>query len=127
MTKFSEQIIQEESRINNYEGISLSLNKMRYVNATLSPEERMDYFLGFPIFHNRYFELGLLDYENTNVYGKYNKGLWGIAYPGSITPSADKESTNPIKLIDSQKEYYLRKTIEFCMENEIPLVLGTEN
>lgn len=111
-----------QNRISNYGAMFPSLNKLRYVNATLAMEDRMNYFMGFPVFHNRYFDLNFSDFQSANEFGKHNKGGWGIYVAGPVSQT-DEESASPIALLNSKDEYYLRKVISFCIEKGISIVL----
>jgi len=113
-----------ETKMQNITGYDLSLNKIRHINAAVEPELRMEYILNLPLFHTRYNSLGEGDFKDYGMFGPDNKGHW-IIFSGNIyAPELiDADSTTGYRAINEKQEFYLRKCIEYCMEEKIELLL----
>ncbi len=108
----------------NITGLNMSFNKLRYVNASIEPEERMYYILDFPLFHGRYREVIKWDFLHTSSFGEEDKGNWMLNYGTNNTlelnPAAD---VIEYRALNQKQEYYLRKIIEYCEANDRDLLL----
>ena len=111
-------------RPQNIPGVDMGFNKVRYLNATLEPYERLHYFLDFPTHHERYRELTKWDFLHSSSYGKDDKGNWGFMYGSSNTvelnPAVDFIE---YRALDQKQEYYLRKIIEYCEASDREMLL----
>ena len=111
-------------RPQNIPGVDMGFNKVRYLNATLEPYERLHYFLDFPIQHGRYKELTKWDFLHSSSYGKDDKGNWQLMYGSNNTvelnPAVDFIEYG---VLDQKQEYYLRKIIEYCKVGDRELLL----
>ena len=114
----------EEFKTENITGFPPSLNKARFTQAAVESEQRLDYFLTFPLYHSRYTQLNVKDFVKVGMIGPYNKGQWTIFAASSSSPMpADVTGESRIFLLSQKQEYYLRKLISLCREKEIPLLL----
>mgnify|MGYP002701597202 FL=1 len=111
-------------RRENISGLDISFNKLRYINATIEPQERLYYILDFPLYHSRYNSVTKWDFRHTSSFGEDNKGIWMLNYGSSNTlelePAADVVE---YKALNQKQEYYLRKIIEYCEANDRDLLL----
>lgn len=111
-------------RPQNIPGVDMGVNKVRYLNATLEPDERLYYFLDFPTQHGRYRELTKWDFLHSSSFGKDDKGNWELMYGSSNTvelnPAVDFIEYG---VLDQKQEYYLRKIIEYCEAGDRELLL----
>lgn len=115
----------EGSRVvTNTLGMRLSKEKYEAVWAS-TPDNRLSYLLGYPVYHSRYTELSREDFET------YKDTPEGIAYKG-FYPLFDtkefEEFPDVSEITDSRElepktEEYLRRIIALAKEEEIPLVL----
>lgn len=108
----------------NISGLNISLNKLRYINATIEPQERLYYILDFPLYHSRYNALVKWDFRHASSFGDDNKGIWMNNYGTNNTlelnPAAD---VIEYRALNQKQEYYLRKIIEYCEANDRELLL----
>lgn len=111
-------------RPQNVSGVGMSFNKLRYINATIEPQERLYYVLNFPLYHGRYKELKKWDFMHTSRFGEEDKGNWMIKY-GSTNALELKSTADVIeyRALNQKQEYYLRRIIEYCEANDRELLL----
>lgn len=108
----------------NLLGMPLSYNKWEALEAA-SAENKIDYFLQFPVFHSRY--NSLVKY-NFNLDNNGNQKFLGYYYTEQIV-AYEKEDIIDIRNvkecepISHKTEEYLRKSIELCQENNIDIIL----
>ncbi len=113
-----------ETQMQNIAGYGLSMNKLKHINAAVEPDQRMEYILNLPLYHTRYDELKKWDFRNHNIWGSDYKGHWVIFYGNLYTPTlVDASQVTGYRAIRDKQEFYLRKSIEYCQENEIELLL----
>lgn len=113
-----------ENQTENVSGLKWSVNKLKYVRAAIQPEQRTDYFLEFPLYHDRYNELLKWDYLNTSSLGEKDKGTWTIFYGNPYSPTLeDGKDVTSYRAINSKEEYYLRQTIQYCQSHDINLLM----
>lgn len=119
------EIMGEANWANNMSGMPPSMNKARYMNATVPVEKWADYFLDFPIFHQRYSELDSDDYAYMNSHGgPHSKGSWYAMYGGLTSrPASAFRQGNPINAITEKERFYLEQIIQYCDYHLIPLLL----
>lgn len=108
----------------NITGLNLSLNKLRYVNAAIEPEQRLNYLLTFPLYHGKYNSVIKWDFLHKTALGEDDKGTWEIlcnrfCLPGFIYA----DDVIEYRAMNEKEEYYLRKIIEYCGMNDIQLLL----
>jgi len=114
----------DESKMENVTGLSPSPNKLKYINTAVEPESRLDYLLDFPLYHNRYHSLSKWDFLHSSVFGLNDKGTWTIFYGNQYTPELIPASEiTEYRAVNEKQEYYLRKIIEYCNKNTLPLLL----
>jgi len=114
----------EMRRLQNVTGVSMGLNKICYINASIEPEERMYYILDFPLFHGRYRDVDKWDFLHTSIFGEEDKGNWMINYGSTNTAELDPVADIiEYRALDQKQEYYLRRTIEYCEANDRELLL----
>lgn len=113
-----------EVREDNIAGLSMSLNKLRYIHEAIEPKERLYYSLDFPLYHSRYNALVKWDFRHASSFGDDNKGIWMNNYGTNNTlelnPAAD---VIEYRALNQKQEYYLRKIIEYCEANDRELLL----
>lgn len=115
------------------ERISLSVSQLRSwwerillsINAT-DGQGWIEYALGMPKYHQRYGELDKADFSvlSFRANSKSEKGsiaLYGHAAEYELT---DVNQITAVKKIPAKRELYIRKIIELCQEEEIPIVLA---
>ena len=123
ITKHGRNFGTESNRSKNYLGLPLSVNKMNYVNATLNPDKRLDFFLDIPLIHSSYFNLKLNDL--TADMGKiYNKGQEALLHNSLSEISATRWTPSKSFFnLTEMDEYYIREIIKYCGEKSIPLLM----
>lgn len=112
--------------VKNTQAMRWSLDKLNAIEVSATDAYKTDILLGWPTFHSRYSDLGLQDF-NYFFWNKYTgiqsiPSSQGIVYPTSIMDVG--KVTESMELFSKQEEY-LRKTIELCRDNHIPLQLVT--
>lgn len=114
----------EMQHLQNITAVDMSLNKLRYINASLEPQERLYYLLDFPLFHGRYGEVTKWDFIHTSSFGEEDKGNWILNYGSNNKLKLDSAiDVIGYKALDQKQEYYLRKIIEYCVDNDRDLLL----
>lgn len=114
-----------EFKTENITGLPMSINKLNFVHAAVPLEERLDYFLTFPLYHNRYNRLTSRDFSSINPdLGAHNKGHWTRFYGSSTGKGLPNVSAvTMIRSLNQKQEFYLRKIISYCQERDLPLLL----
>lgn len=108
----------------NISGLNMTLNKLRYINATIEPEEKLYFMLDFPLFHGRYKEVTKWDFYHASSFGKDDKGTWFILYDSrNMLELNSAVDVIKYRALDQKQEYYLRKIIEYCEANNRELLL----
>ena len=121
---YSSEYQGEEAKMENVTGLSLSANKLKYINTAVEPESRLDYILDFPLYHSRYLSLSKWDFLHSSILGTNDKGTWTIFYGNQYSPELIPISgITEYRAINEKQEYYLRKIIEYCNKNALPLLL----
>lgn len=114
----------EIKHLQNITAVDMSLNKLRYINASVEPQERLYYLLDFPLFHGRYGEVTKWDFIHTSSFGEEDKGNWILYYGSNDKLKLDSVAdVIGYKALDQKQEYYLRKIIEYCEANDRELLL----
>lgn len=111
--------------IYNVMGMKPSLDKLEAIKVSFEPELWKDVILEWPTYHTRYTDLKKEDFERyfwnyQFSSGKIDSGY--MAYPEEEPELVSQEDTQ--ELLEKQ-EVYLRKIIELCQEENIPLLLFT--
>lgn len=110
-------------------GMKPSLNKWNAINAVNEEGPLMDKygaFFSFPYYHTRYDELTRKDYdkEQRSRYLGYKPDYTVISKKKLAKwEQIDRTGFDQAKAVDPRTERYLRKLIELCRDEEIPLVL----
>ena len=119
--EYSDYILQTK----NLTGMRFSENKIDAVKTSSLKDGWADLLLGFPTYHSRYSELTKEDFE----YFPWNRhpelkelsnASMDVVYPFRMIDIAGVEGSEPLK---EKEELYLRKIIELCQENGLPLEL----
>lgn len=111
-------------REDNIAGLSMSLNKLRYIQEAIEPKERLYYILDFPLYHSRYNALVKWDFRHASSFGEDNKGIWMNNYGTNNTLELNSAAdVIGYRAINQKQEYYLRKIIEYCEANDLELLL----
>lgn len=109
----------------NTNGMRLSMNKIEAIQVSSPQEQWLNLLLGFPIYHSRFNELKQIDFSRYpwNHFGTDDKGT-SVRYGSATTVAIEDASgiSTVIPMIDKE-ELYFRKIIEFCMNEDIPLLL----
>lgn len=96
-----------------------TLNKFRLVNDLFEGEERFEFYLPIIEFHSRWQSLTRADFKGVTSPSK-GAYLRTVINPQKETPvPAQDEMQNP----EPMPEKYLRKTIEYCLEKGVPVLL----
>ncbi len=113
-----------ESQTENISGLEYSFNKAKYVTDAVQQDLWVDYFLRFPLYHNRYGSLDKWDFSAISPMGKYDKGTWTVFYGNQYEANLDcAQDTTEYYAIDEKQMFYFRKIVEFCENNDINLLL----
>lgn len=115
---------EDQNQIKNTAGMKLSKNKLEAVKVSAPEDKWLNLMLGFPMYHNRFDELEMKDFNNfpwsdglENFKGSYL--LYGV---GNYEFESAEGVTECREIMDKQEEYLI-KTIELCKEKNIPLFL----
>lgn len=114
----------ERQYVNTY-GMKMSSNKVEAVQASAPQERWADLLLGLPIYHTRYTELTETDFRRYpwNISKHVSKG-GSVRYgSGTLTDYGDAADLVTIKEVNFKEELYLRKIIELCQSENLPLLL----
>lgn len=108
----------------NTYGIKGLLNKIQAVQLSAPQKKWNDLIFGLPVYHARYNELTQDDFTNffwntDRINYKGNSVRYGVGAYSLMDVSQITET----KKIQSKGESYFRKIIEYCQNEEIPLVL----
>ena len=121
--RFQDEFSGYQQQMTNTSGLKNGLIKLEAIAASCSMEDRLDFILQFPLFHGRYWELSENDFMHYNWSGEleFDKGS------APLYGRADAQMNTGADCIDylavgEKQEYYLKKIIRLCRENNIPLV-----
>ncbi|MCD7761928.1 MAG: hypothetical protein LUI14_01790 [Lachnospiraceae bacterium] len=109
----------------NITGLRFSMDRLRAVTVSAPQERWVELFFGLPVFHSRYTELT----ENDFSYFVWSDGLKenkGSGYRYGTTDSvglSDVSGITDVLELYEKEELWLRKIIELCLQEEIPIVL----
>lgn len=115
----------EGSRVvTNTLGMRLSKEKYEAVWAS-TPDNRLSYLLGYPVYHSRYTELSQEDFESykDTPEGKAYKGFYPLFDTKEFEEFPDVSEITDSRDLEPKTEEYLRKIIALAKEEGIPLVL----
>ena len=90
-----------------------------------SPEEEFDnYLLSYRLWHSRYSELGSSDFEEyyQRPAFEYYRGF-GINFTTAAQTRPEVDNVTDLTALYEKEEIYLRKIIELCQQEGIPLLL----
>lgn len=111
---------------NNVYGMHWNMDKLESIRASVSNTEGLvDIGLFFESFHNRYNELSLMDVSSDygdTVRTENNKGFYDYFLDYFCARPEFDDDVVPIPFVNKE-EYYYRLIIEYCQENNIPLLI----
>ena len=112
-------------QITNVCGMKFSLTKWNAIKASTPKENWENFVLGMPLWHSRYGELteNDLSYYPWTEDLELEKGTGIRTAKGGFTALADVTKMTETKPIHEKEELYLRKIIELCKSEDIPIVL----
>lgn len=107
-------------------GLRTSLNKWEDIKASVAEDDnRIAFLLNYPIYHSRYKELTVGDYQY-NFSKEHPRFLPGTIIRYNTEPQTPKIDIDQVKetieLYEKQEDY-LCKIIELCHDRNIPLLL----
>lgn len=112
--------------VNNVAGMRWNMNKLEAIRASVCDTDGViDYSLLFEEYHGRYPELTLTDIADDlgdPVRTASWKGFYDYFRIDPINEPEFDEDVDPIPITNKQ-EFYYRKIIEFCQEQNIPLLV----
>lgn len=119
-----EEYSDDARQVTNIAGMKLSRNKLEAIKVSAPKERWWNLLLGFPIYHQRYAELSKNDFLHFpwSEGQKENKGT-GVRYGTKEYSVEDASLVTEVAQIYEKQEKYLRKIIELCSEEDIPLLL----
>jgi hypothetical protein len=82
-------------------------------------ENYMDYLLGLPVYHTRYWEISKKDFTGFGMYSLGYYGTWNLYTEGVPRNFSDTAKATPI---DSEKLEWLEKIVQLCKDEGIELV-----
>lgn len=106
-------------------GMHYSKNRIDAVKASVeNPKEWIEYFIGLPMYHNRYQEVTVEDYGRNygNEYYEYFLGFLPIDKPIEETIPDDLGDVTQKKEISVKNKQYLDKIINLADKNDIELL-----
>ena len=112
--------------INNTSGMHWNMNKLEAIRASVSDTDGLiDYSLLFEEFHSRYDELDIFDIASNYAdlrRGESWKGFYDYLRTVPQEEPVFDEDIDPVPM-PAKEEFYYRMIIEFCREQEIPLLI----
>ncbi len=125
MLSFEEEYPDYTFIVKNTLGIRSLQNRYENILTTAPPDMHTDLMLGFPIYHNRFTELGVADitlglldeYKTYVSYKGFMPSISVVSYDEPIDDTADEEYSIAQKNLD-----YLSKIIELCEKEGIELL-----
>lgn len=114
----------EARQITNTQGMRMGLNKIQAIQASSPKEDHIDMILGLPYWHERWKELTADDFRHY----PWSEGLINnkgelMAYGTWWTADLSFTPTEDVTPLSAKQETYLRKIIELCKTEDIPLML----
>ena len=123
--RFQENI-QEAWLGDNLDGMRISLNKWEAIRAS-APSDYLEWFLGFPRYHDRYGKLSAEDFQNFWWDRKEQacwKGFLELQGQSMLTEPDMSHVTQTLPLSEKSQEYF-EKIIALCAREQIELVFLT--
>lgn len=113
-------------QITNVLGMKWSKEKLNAIKTSAPQDRWKDLILGLPLYHSRYSELTQNDFR----YFPWSSGLTlnkgtGYRYGDSAYDLLDVSNITEEKPLHEKEEIYLKKIIELCKDEDIPLLLIT--
>lgn len=109
----------------NTGAMKFSFNKWEAIKVSAPKERWSDLMLGYPLYHTRYNELtkeDFLFFQNSRDLAE-SKGTGGCRWGTGEFELPDVIGITECKPIFEKQELYLRKMIELCQEENIPILL----
>lgn len=113
----------EAESVLNIAGMKLSQNRFEASKATAA--NYPDYFLGLPLYHDRYASLGESDFptiRNKELLANW-KGYVPAFGNNGLEANPSSSLVDELKPLSAKTDLYLRKTIELAQEEGIPILL----
>ena len=111
---------------NNVYGMRWGMEKLESIRASVFDTDGfVDYALFFEDYHNRYPELDMLDISGDlgdSVRQEYWKGFYDYFLIQDLSEPEFTEEVLPEPMVNKE-EYYYRLILDFCQENDIPLLI----
>ena len=111
---------------NNTYGMHWNMNKIESIRASVcNTDGLIDTSLFFEDYHNRYNELSICDVAGDlgdSVRTEVTKGFYDYLLTDYFAEPDYDPDTDPVP-ITNKEEYYFRLIIEFCQENDLPLLI----
>jgi|LSQX01.3.fsa_nt_gb hypothetical protein len=113
-----------EESLKSIIGMKWSQNKIDAINASFPENERFNFYVDICLTHGRYVNIGVDDYimKQDSLEYKFYKGHVFSSHIQKIAGKDFSEDKTYQKLPEKAEEYY-RKSIELCIENDIPLLV----
>ncbi len=113
-------------QVTNVSGMKWSRNKLEAIKVSAPKERWKDLILGMPLYHSRYSELTKDDFMHFPWSpSQINSKGTGVRYGTADFELKDVSTISEVRPIHEKQEKYLRKIIEVCETENIPLVLIT--
>lgn len=116
----------ESGQYANVYGMKLSLDKFSAIQASAPQERWGDLLLGFPIYHTRYSELTIADFDRSlwgDPAGMSERGNTVRYGTGSLSDFGNIADAKVTTQITEKQEDFLLKIINRCKKEDIPLLL----
>lgn len=121
-----EQEYSDYSRaIYNTLGMKPSMDKYAAIQVSVSEELRKDFLLGWPTYHSRYTDLKEADFKRYFWNYEMESGKINSGYNSYVNETPVIIAPDSTEALYAKEEEYLRKIIELCQEQNIPLLLFT--
>lgn len=122
--RYSWEYTDYQAKLENVSALNWSWNKLRYVQTAMPIEERLYYYLGFPVYHDRYHEVSKWDYQFVTVDGRDDKGTrWRYYNKVDSLELLNAEDICTYAAVDDKASYYFKRIIEYCQNNNIELLV----
>lgn len=113
----------EGTAIRGIPGMRISKNKWDLVKAAVPKEQRLSYFLEYPIYHSRYRDIGKSEFlpYSGDIYLKNSKGYSPLTIVSDVVEIEDVSQVTDTAELSEKVEEYLYKFIELSEETGIPV------
>lgn len=112
--------------VNNYSGMRWGMNKLEAIRASVSDTDGViDHSLFFEEYHTRYTDLDINDIDlemGDEVKTRNWKGFYDYFLTLPLPRPELEDDIDPLPITNKQ-EYYYRMIIEYCEQEQIPLMI----